>query len=155
MRRYLNLVLACLACSAIVALSGLAGGRGVVAVTSAAGDVGVQDQPFPSNPNKSDFSPTGEKPQSKLWFNGGHWWASMLHSDGHYYIFYLNGQTWTKTSAALDDRIQTQADCLWDGTHLYVASGAGTDPSGVGLDARLYRYSYHPASPPEAAYTLD
>src|SRR4051812_42809118 len=103
MRRYLNLALACLTCGVIVATSGLAAGRGAVAVTSAAGDVGVQDQAFPINPSKSNFSPTGEKPQSKLRFNAGRWWASMLHSDGHYYIFYLNGQVWTNTGIPLDD----------------------------------------------------
>jgi hypothetical protein len=155
MRRYLNLVIACLACAIILAVGALWNGRGGVAVTHAAGDVGYKDQAFPANPNKSDFSPTGEKPQSKLWFNGGRWWADMLHSDGQYYIFYLDGQIWKKTTTLLDDRIQTQADCLWDGTHLYVVSGAGGDPSGVDLPARLYRYSYNAANPPETAYTID
>jgi hypothetical protein len=157
MRRNFNLVIACLACGVVLATGALMSGRGGVAVTNAAGDVGYKDQAFPANANKSDFSPTGEKPQSKLWFNGGRWWASMLHSDSKYYIFYLdlNTQTWIKTNTPLDDRIATQADCLWDGTHLYVASGAGGTPGGVDLPARLYRYSYNPANPPETAYTLD
>jgi hypothetical protein len=155
MRRYLNLVIACLTCAVILASVALSSGRDGVAVTNAAGDGGHQDQPFPANPDKVDFSPTGEKPQSKLWFNDGRWWADMLHSDSKYYIFYLDGQTWVKTNTMLDDRIQTQADCLWDGTKLYVVSGAGGDPSGVDLPARLFRYSYNPANPPATAYTLD
>jgi hypothetical protein len=155
MRRHLNLVIACLVCAAILGVSVLAGGGGGVAVTNAAGDVGVKDQAFPANPNKSDFSPTGEKPQSKLWFNGGRWWADMLHSDSKHYIFYLSGETWVKTNTQLDDRLPTQADVLWDGTHLYVASGAGGDPSGIDLDAKLFRYSYTPGNPPESAYALD
>src|SRR5262245_12696566 len=113
MRRYLNLVISCLACGIILATVALFTGRGV-AVTNAAGDVGYKDFAFPANPDKADFSPTGEKPQSKLWFNDGRWWADMLHSDGKYYIFYLSGQTWIKTDTQLDDRVQTQADCLWD-----------------------------------------
>src|SRR5262245_3960942 len=128
MRRHLKLVVACLACGAVLAVSGLMGERGGVPVTTAAGDIGYRDQTFPANPNYSEFAPTGEKPQSKLWFNGGRWWADMVHSDSKYYIFYLdlNTQTWVKTDTPLDDRIQTQADCLWDGTHLYVVSGAGS-----------------------------
>jgi hypothetical protein len=164
MRRSLTLAVTCLMCTAIVAMGALFGGRSLVAVTSAAGDVGYQDQSFPANPDYSEFAPTGEKPQSKLWFNDGRWWASMLHSDGKYYIFYLdlNTQTWVKTNTPLDDRIATQADCLWDGTHLYVASGAGSkgggtggEPGGVNLDARLYRYSYNAGNPPATAYSLD
>jgi hypothetical protein len=155
MRRHLNLVITCLVCGIILATVAFSHSRGGIAVTNAAGDVGFIDQAFPANPNKSDFSPTGEKPQSKLWFNGGRWWADMLHGDGKHYIFYLNGQTWVKTNTELDDRLPTQADCLWDGTKLYVVSGAGGEGSGVDLPARLYRYSYNAANPPETAYTLD
>ncbi|MFL5801395.1 MAG: hypothetical protein ACJ8CR_06595 [Roseiflexaceae bacterium] len=165
MRRQLNLALACLVCGAIYVVGGLAGWRGV-AVTNAADPTsclpaGCLDAAFPANPNMSAFAPTGEKPQSKLWFNDGRWWADMLNNDPNnpnnrkYYIFYLDGQTWVKTTTQLDDRLPTQADCLWDGTHLYVASGAGSVPTGVDLDARLYRYSYNPANPPATAYTLD
>jgi hypothetical protein len=157
MRRHLNLLMAALACSALFTLSTLIAGGGI-SVSNAAGSAGFLDQQFPANPNNSSFAPTGEKPQSKLWFNGGRWWASMLNTDSKYYIFYLNGSTWVKTNTQLDDRIQTQADALWDAAsnHLYVASGAGGVPSGVDLDARLYRYTYHPsAAQPETAYTLD
>jgi hypothetical protein len=157
MRRHLNLIVAALVCSALLAVSiSLAGGG--IAVINAAGTAGFLDQQFPANPNNSSFAPTGEKPQSKLWFNGGRWWASMLHTDSKYYIFYLNGSAWVKTTTQLDDRIQTQADVLWDAAsnHLFVASGAGGVPSGIDLDARLYRYTYNPsAAQPETAYTLD
>jgi hypothetical protein len=164
MRRYLNLAITCLACCIILATVAFSHGRGGVAVTKAAGDVGYLDQTFPANPDYDQFAPTGEKPQSKLWFNGGRWWASMLHSDSKYYIFYLDlsTQTWIKTNTMLDDRIQTQADCLWDGAKLYVVSGAGSkgggtggEPGGANLDAKLYRYSYNAANPPATAYSLD
>ncbi len=162
MRRSLSIVLSCLVCGLIFSLSAFLGGPSPVAITNAAGDVGIKGAAFPANPNYDQYAPTGEKPQSKLWYNNGRWWASMLHSDGIHYIFYLNGQTWVKTATQLDDRLPTQADCLWDGTHLYVASGGGTkggnpgnEPTGIDLDARLYRYSYNPAAAPETAYTLD
>jgi hypothetical protein len=159
MRRHMNLIIAALVCGAILALGVLSGGRSGVAVVTAAADpclpTGCKDQAFPVNTSKPNFSPTGEKPQSKLWFNDGRWWADMLHSDGKHYIFYLNGQTWVKTNTELDDRLPALADCLWDGTKLYVVSGANTETSGVELDARLYRYSYNPANPPATAYTRD
>jgi hypothetical protein len=135
-------------------MSGLFGGRAVVVVTGAPSSAGDLDQSFPTNPFKSDFSPTGEKPQSKLWWNDGRWWASMLHTDSKYYIFYLDGQTWTSTGTLLDDRIATQADCLWDDVNkkLYVASGGGSVSTGADLDAKLFRYSYNDTN---QTYTLD
>jgi hypothetical protein len=155
MRRNLNLTVACLVCGIVLAMGVLSNGRGVVAVTSAAGDVGYLDAQFPSV--SSAFDPTGEKPQSKLWFNDGRWWADMLASDRHYYIFYLNGSTWTNTGVALDDRAYTKADCLWDATNqkLYVVSGAFASdaPSGASdYNARLYRYSYNASN---QTYALD
>src|SRR5262245_6404693 len=103
MRRYSNLVVTCVVCAVILIVGALSNERGV-AVTSAAGDVGYLDQAFPINPDYSEYAPTGEKPQSKLWFNDGRWWASMLHSDSKFYIFYLdlNTQTWVKTNTPLD-----------------------------------------------------
>src|SRR5262245_15186988 len=139
MRRQVIIVLVCLLCGLILALIGFDVEQSVAAVSSAAittisacptvPDLGCKDAPFPSNPTKNDFAPTGEKPQSKLWYNDGRWWASMLYSDGHYYIFYLDGQTWVKTATQLDPLLRTQADCLWDSAahKLYVASGGGME----------------------------
>src|SRR5215510_970574 len=100
MRRYLSVALPCLVCGVVILASSLIGGPGPIATTSAASaslaacpSGGCKDTAFPANPDRVDFSPTGEKPQSKLWFNDGRWWADMLHSDGKYYIFYLSGQT--------------------------------------------------------------
>src|SRR5215510_7533443 len=144
MRRNLSVALPCLLCGLVILVSSLLGGPSPIATISAAGFLapcpagGCKDTAFPANPDLDDFSPTAEKPQSKLWYNDGRWWASMLHSDGHYYIFYLDGTTWTKTNTMLDSRLQAQADCLWDGTHLYVASGGGDpDSSGIALDGLL------------------
>jgi hypothetical protein len=155
MRRHVNLIIACLICGVMLAMSSLSGGRSLVAVTNAAGDVGFKDAQFPSI--SSSFAPTGEKPQSKLWFNDGRWWADMLHSDGHYYIFYLSGQSWVNTGVELDDRGYAKADCLWDAVtnKLYVASGAlvADAPGGAtDFNGRLYRYSYNSVN---KTYSLD
>ena len=126
---------------------------GLVAVTRAAGEVGYQDFSFfyepGAVPQPQVQTPTGEKPQSKLWFNDGRWWASMFNNQlGNYHIYWLDigSQTWIDTHTVLDTRAQTKADCLWDGTHLYVASGGGSDSTFSGtrapLDALLYRYRY-------------
>jgi hypothetical protein len=104
--------------------------------------------------NDAASTPTGEKPQSKLWYNGGRWWADMVAPDGLHYIYYLDiaTQTWMKTTTTLDTRTKTKSDCLWDGAHLYVASGGGSVSTGSNLDAMLFRYSYNAAS---KTYALD
>ncbi len=91
---------------------------------------------------------TAEKPESKLWWNDGFWWASMWSSSGNsFHIFKLdwNTQNWTDTGVALDDRKESRADVLWDGSKLYVVShiwsGDGSAAS-AGQRGELYRYSY-------------
>jgi hypothetical protein len=118
---------------------------------------GYQGLPFKYTPTVQ--TPTGEKPQSKLWYNDGRWWGDLFNtSDGKYHIYWLDlvAQKWQDTGTILDPRPQTKADCLWTGTRLYVASGGGSDLSGSGttapLPANLYRYNYNAAT---KAYSLD
>ncbi|HXE80136.1 MAG TPA: fibronectin type III domain-containing protein, partial [Vicinamibacterales bacterium] len=104
--------------------------------------------------------PTGEKPESKLWWNDGSWWGSLyVPSAGRYRIhrFDVNEQRWIDTGTSLDEREKSKADVLWDApsgklyvaSHLYQSEGAPTSASGR---ARLYRYTYDPGS---RTYTLD
>jgi hypothetical protein len=98
--------------------------------------------------------PTGEKPQSKLWYNDGIWWADMFDvASNSWQIFRLDQatQTWVKTGTPLDVRPASWADTLWDGTHLYVAS-AGVNAASASDSAKLYRYSYSAAT---KTYTAD
>jgi PKD repeat protein len=114
------------------------------ATTVAAADIGHQDF---ADPGGNEI--TGSKPESKLWYNDGFWWASMS-SGAEFHIYKLNPATdqWTATPTVLDNRPATRADTLWDGTHLYVASqrweddGGGTG-SGANNEARLYRFIYN------------
>src|SRR5437870_3292200 len=106
-------------------------------------------------------TPTGEKPESKLWFNDGVWWSSMFNASAssyHIYRFNPSTQSWTDTGTPLDNRYSTKADCLWDGgaQKLYVASHvfttSGTVTSSSSQWGRVYRYSYHSST---QSYTLD
>src|SRR5262249_20389530 len=124
-------------------------------------DFSFYDPSIPGNNTSADLiqTPSGEKPQSKLWYNDGRWWADLFdRTTANYHIYWLNWATqqWIETGTVLDTRPQTKADCLWDGTHLYVVSGGGRDPSGSGTtranDGWLFRYSYDATT---KAYTLD
>jgi Calx-beta domain-containing protein len=105
--------------------------------------------------------PTGEKPESKLWWNDGFWWGSLYNSAaGDYHIYRLNWgtQTWEDTGTVLDDRPDSRADTLWDDVNkkLYVASHIFTTASSHTTNTlnkgRLYRYSYNSAT---QTYSLD
>jgi hypothetical protein len=106
-----------------------------------------------------DNPPTSDKPQSKLWWNDGSWWADMWTSGSGWHIYRLDRGTdkWVDTGVRNDSRRNTLADTLWDGSHLYIASHVvtlsgeeSTVPSASGQPARLYRYSYA-----DGKYTLD
>jgi hypothetical protein len=99
-------------------------------------------------------APSGSKPEAKLWFNDGIWWASLWdRPTGDFYIWRLDRatETWIRTGTRLDDRSATRADVLWDGTKLYVASHNFSESDGSG-SARLYRFSYSSGT---KSYTLD
>src|SRR3982751_5828881 len=58
---------------------------------------GYRDFQFGSSCNST---PTGEKPESKLWWNDGSWWGSLCSSaDSIYHIFRLDvaTQIWVDT----------------------------------------------------------
>jgi len=117
------------------------------AAKAAPGDIGYQG---PST-NGAGSAPTGSKPESKLWWNDGFWWASMWDTaSADFHIFRLDpsSQTWMDTGVALDDRGSTRADVIWDGAtgKLYVASHRFSESPASGYASRLYRYSYDAAT---------
>jgi hypothetical protein len=141
-----------------VALAGLAWvSLGGVAHPAAAatGDIGYRDQSYAP----LGGSPTGSKPESKLWFNNG-WWVSMFNpAAGEHRIYKLDRGTgvWADTGVTIDPRNSTRADTLWDAgsqklyvaSHVYTTSGKATTS---GSSGRLYRYSYDAAGD---RYSLD
>lgn len=107
-------------------------------------------------------SPTGEKPESKLWWNDGFWWGALYSSTAgelRIYRFNWGTQTWEDTAVTIDERDNTKTDVLWDGAanKLYIASHVAVDSDGEEVSdttkwARLYRYTYDAAL---QNYTLD
>jgi PKD repeat protein len=120
------------------------------AAPAATGDIGYKDQSFTG----AGEAPTGSKPESKLWWNDGSWWASMWSGSDGFHIFRLDNltQRWTDTGVGIDPRTKTRSDTLWDGTHLYVASHVYSESPSSGFPSRLYRYSYNPLA---KTYSLD
>jgi hypothetical protein len=140
---------------AVVAVLSLAPLGGVASTLAAPGDIGSEDQTYAP----LGRSPTGSKPESKLWFNGG-WWATLFSPGAlEHRIHRLDQATqkWVDTGVATDPRDKTRADALWDAAagKLYVASHLHTT-SGTSATARkagrLYRYSYDAATD---RYALD
>jgi Ca2+-binding RTX toxin-like protein len=90
--------------------------------------------------------PTGTKPESKLWYHDGRWWAVLWDPGtrtGDYHIFWLDTVTkkWVDTNVAVDGRRSARVDVLSDRNRLYVAAHGFTGGSGGG-PSLLYRYSY-------------
>jgi len=109
-------------------------------------DVGFRDFSY-----SGTSAPTGQKPQSKLWFADGIWWGSLFNtSTTDFEIYRLNSTTnaWSSTGTRIDDRASSRADTLWDGSRLYVAT-AGTSSTSSG---RVVRYTYNSSS---KSYALD
>jgi PKD repeat protein len=123
---------------------------------AAAGDIGVEGASY----GDLGGSATGTKPESKLWFNDGIWWADMYNAaTSQHRIHRLNrtAQTWSDAGTTLDTRRASRSDVLWDGSagKLYVAShvttttGAAASSSQAG---KLWRYSYSAVT---KTYALD
>src|SRR4051794_35070184 len=111
-----------LAVHALVAGFAVAALAAFASTAAAAGDIGYKDGSY----SPASGSPTGTKPESKLWFNNG-WRAIMFQpSSSDYRIFRLNTATgvWSDSGATADPRNTSRADVLWDPTaaKLYVAS---------------------------------
>jgi len=128
---------------------------GVAPAAAASGDIGFQDQSYAP----LGGSPTGTKPESRLWFNNG-WWAIMFNpSASEHRIYKLDWASgkWSDTGVAVDTRDSTRADTLWDAASnkLYVAShvySTSGQPATSGSTGRLYRYTYNALA---GSYSLD
>jgi hypothetical protein len=110
---------------------------------------GYRDQVY----GGGSFRPASEKPQSKLWYTDGSWFAGMflltttvpLKSEFHIYRLDQATHAWDDTGTVIDTRDQTHGDYLWDegSQTLWVASASTPDP-GVDDDAtKIFRFSYN------------
>ena len=119
-------------------------------VSAANSNVGYVDFSFGSAPG-TDV--TADKPQSKLWYNDGRWWAVMYHSGSStWHIYKLSWPSqWVDTGTVIDSRPTSRADVLWDDAakKLYIASLVRFSSTNQG---QFSRYSYSAAS---QTYSLD
>lgn len=106
-------------------------------------DVGYKDFSYGSMAS----APTGQKPQSKLWFNDNIWWGVMYNKDDFAFEIYRldwQTQTWSTTGVEVDPRARSSADAIWTGTYLYVASALMTSTSTSDTNIYVYQFSYDP-----------
>ena len=123
--------------------------------SAASADMGYQGSHVPRS---AGGSPTGSKPESKLWYAGGAGgppWPSSLSGDHHIFGLDQTTHSWADTGVAADTRGPVRDDALWDAAtgKLYIAShtyfsgekrgGEETTPANVG---RIWRYSFDAAS---------
>ena len=116
---------------------------------------GYRDFYFGTSVNNT---PTGEKPQSKLWWNDGIWWGCLwdpIRKTNAIQRFEVATQSWSSTGTGIDERSNSKADALWDGKQLYLVSHIFTHtpiPAAEANSGRLYRFSYRSTS---KSYSLD
>ncbi len=134
---------------------------GFIAQASTPVDTGYRDFSYPSGTGGSNNRVTGEKPESKAWYNDGRWNASLWSSTHTAYTIHwldLTTQSWIDTGTQLDSRNDSKADVLWDETQqkLYVVSHAFADTgSSTSTDSekgKLFRYTYDAVT---KSYSLD
>lgn len=104
---------------------------------------------------------TGEKPESKLWWNDGIWWGSLLNPSTqtyHIYRFQPSAESWQDTGTVIDTRSGSRADTLWDSStnKLYIVSHFFTKDavatSSTYYWGKLLRFSYNSTT---KSYSLD
>src|SRR3954447_3567943 len=88
--------------------------------------------------------PSADKPQSKLWFADGSWWALMVESGGTatYIHRLMPDHTWQKASSApVDQRPNSTGDALWSSSTgtVWIVSRI------TGGNAIVDRFTYDPA----------
>jgi hypothetical protein len=144
-----------------VATSLLSAGLAILLVASSAFastpvTVGYRDHTYGFGASR----PTSDKPQSKLWYTDGSWFAGMFlyqtspTAKSENRIWRLNGSThaWSLTSTVIDTRDESHADYYWDETAqtLWVASvnpPNRTNPIAAASDGiRIYKYTYSAAT---------
>lgn len=121
-----------------LAIAALVATTGLMAVSAPAGATSApttyQDHVYSS----SGSAPSADKPQSKLWFNDGSWWALMLGPSSVNIYRLMPDHSWFDTGTVVDTRANSTGDALWSGGKLYVASRT----AGTTGKIRIYRFSY-------------
>ena len=94
------------------------------APASAAAPVAFQG---PSYAAVAGAPPSADKPQSKLWFAQGAWWAVMRTAAGPVTVHRLTAShDWVDTGVVVDDRAASTADVLYEGGKVFLTSRVAT-----------------------------
>jgi hypothetical protein len=127
---------------------------GLQVVSAGAADVAPAGQYQGPSYAGGPSSPTGSKPESKLWFTDGSWWSVMNVGATGLRIYRLepSSQAWQATGVVVDLRNTVRSDVLWDGSKLYVATHVFSESPASGNPSNLYRFSYDAGTD---TYSLD
>ena len=116
---------------------------GAAVAIAAPGDIGHRDGSY----SGASGSPSGSKPESKVWFNDGIWWASeWSNSPAGFYIHRLDTSTETFVShrrSLIDSRVGRVARtrCGTGPTSTSRSQNFSEGGSLTGGVARIYRFS--------------
>jgi len=125
-------------------LTGCAVVLGLLAGTLGRGEADAGDAGFVGPSYSGTTAPTGQKPQSKLWFANGRWWGvlwDVVSKDFHVFGYDATANQWYDTGTLVDTRANVAADALYDGTHVYVVS-AGSSSTNSAHSPQLRRYHF-------------
>ncbi|MGH2784277.1 MAG: Ig-like domain-containing protein [Actinomycetota bacterium] len=124
-----------LAALTVVALGLLGFGPAADAATQ----VGFEAHSFSGfNAETTGGAITGQKPESKLWYLDGKWWAAMLSpaNGGAHTIWRLDPTGFVNTGVVIDSRAATKEDVLVVGNTVYITSRS------AGASNLLRRFTY-------------
>lgn len=119
---------------------------GIAAASTPVTD-GYRDQSF----GGGAIRPTSDKPQSKLWYTDGQWFAGMFlfrttsSPKSEFRIHRLDKVThsWIDMGVPIDTRDQSNGDYLFDGNTLWVASAYPTNgPATIDDGINIFKYTY-------------
>lgn len=104
---------------------------GTLGATPAAAAVGAPVTYEGHSYDSSVKRPSEDKPQSKLWYHDGAWWALLVSEGGTLVHIHelMDDHTWRNTGTLVDSRVGGTGDALWsirDG-RLYVATRSSAE----------------------------
>jgi hypothetical protein len=118
-------------------------GLSLTAATPASADVGFRDFSYGSTVT----APTGQKPESKLWWtSGGTWWGVMWSTAAKAWTIQKFDKAtgkWSDTGVVVDSRRTASPDALWDGSTLYIASSLFEGSTQTDARVLVYRFSFN------------
>jgi hypothetical protein len=118
----------------------------LVAAADASADVGFRDFSYGTGVT----APTGQKPQSKLWWtSGGTWWGVLWSTAAISWTiqkFDKGTGSWSDTGVKVDSRRTAGPDAFWTGSTLYVVSALKEGSTQTDARVLVTRFSFNGSS---------